>query len=399
MNRRDFLEHCAGLAAVSPFFALLAQGCKLEEEGPLSGWDVNFSGRVLVLGAGACGLAAGYVLDRYGIDFQVLEASSQIGGRVRRAPDFADFPIDLGAEWIHQHPSVLADLIDDPGRKGSIDVVPFSPDSAYVWNHDKLTRYNWGANYYSEYKFRTSTWFGFLEDHIARPITDRILLDRPAVEVDSSGPNVRVLDALGTTHEADALVVTLPMAVLQNDGLAFTPPLPSSHARAIAAARMPNGLKVFLKFSCKFYPDVLLVGNPLSAEAHEKVIYDAAFRKGSDQNILALFCVGDAADGYTSLDSDQDIVDRLLGELDEMFDGEASRTYQKHVVQNWSLEPFIQGSYNYGFPGVKGAIRTLKQPVDRRIYFAGEALSFDNGATVPGAMESAYDAVERLLLG
>ena len=107
MNRRDLLKLSAS------FPVLGAMGC-----GPSTGrywdFDVRFEGKAVVVGAGASGLAAGYLLDRYGVDFEILEANDRYGGRVKRDDDLADFPIDLGAEWIHQDPVVLADLVDDP---------------------------------------------------------------------------------------------------------------------------------------------------------------------------------------------------------------------------------------------------------------------------------------------
>jgi len=42
-------------------------------------------------------------------------------------------------------------------------------------------------------------------------------------------------------------------------------------------------------------------------------------------------------------------------------------------------------------------VRHLTAPIDGRIYFSGEALSIDNQATVPGAMQSAHGAVKNLL--
>ena len=57
---------------------------------------------VLIIGAGAAGITAGHLLAERGVDFEILEASSTHGGRVRKVDDFVDFPIDIGGEWIHQ---------------------------------------------------------------------------------------------------------------------------------------------------------------------------------------------------------------------------------------------------------------------------------------------------------
>ena len=60
--------------------------------------------------------------------------------------------------------------------------------------------------------------------------------------------------------------------------------------------------------------------------------------------------------------------------------------------------PYTQGAYSWDFDGDRWDImEALKAPVDKRLFFAGEAMSFDNQATVPGAMQSGYEATRMLL--
>ena len=63
---------------------------------------LNVVVKIIVIGAGAAGLTAGHLLEQRGIEFEILEAAPIYGGRVRKLEGFADFPIDLGAEWIHR---------------------------------------------------------------------------------------------------------------------------------------------------------------------------------------------------------------------------------------------------------------------------------------------------------
>ncbi|MYD09208.1 MAG: FAD-dependent oxidoreductase [Chloroflexi bacterium] len=57
--------------------------------------------RVLVIGAGIAGLSAAWHLREAGIAATVLEARDRIGGRVWTCRDFADIPVEFGAELIH----------------------------------------------------------------------------------------------------------------------------------------------------------------------------------------------------------------------------------------------------------------------------------------------------------
>ncbi|MBX2802393.1 MAG: FAD-dependent oxidoreductase [Myxococcales bacterium] len=395
MKRRDLLAGGLALGAAGPALSLLGSCARA---GRLH-WDVDvrFTGRTLVIGAGAAGLAAGYLLDRYGADYEILEAASRVGGRVKRLEGFADFPIDLGAEWIHADPALLSRMVDDPDVQGSIDLIRYSPQTTRIWNGSRLTRANWIRAFYGEYKFERTTWYGFLEDYILPASEGRIRLDTAVTTIDTTGDRIAVGLSDGTVEEADRVVVTVPLKILQEGDIAFTPELPDWKRQAIDAVTIPDGLKVFLEMAEPFYPD-LTVLNALSAEgATDHLAYDAAFRKEASRHVLALFCVGRQATDYVSLD-DAGIVDRLVARLDEAFEGAASRSLLQAHVQNWSAEPTIRGAYSYDWEGSYTAIiDDLRRTVDQRVYWAGEAMSAEAVSTVHGAMQTAYDAVTELL--
>ena len=77
---------------------------------------------VVVIGAGAAGLAAARDLADKGLNVVVLEARERIGGRVFtwHEPE-NDLPIELGAEFIHGSADEVNDLLDEAGL-ASIDV-------------------------------------------------------------------------------------------------------------------------------------------------------------------------------------------------------------------------------------------------------------------------------------
>lgn len=53
---------------------------------------VNFSGKVLIIGAGSAGMMAAYTFQQYGIDFALIEAGPTFGGRVKKNNDIHGFP-------------------------------------------------------------------------------------------------------------------------------------------------------------------------------------------------------------------------------------------------------------------------------------------------------------------
>jgi len=72
------------------------------------------SSEVLVVGAGAAGIAAARMLHEQGVNVAVIEARNRIGGRVWTLhPADAPLPIELGAEFIHGRAPGLDQLLAD----------------------------------------------------------------------------------------------------------------------------------------------------------------------------------------------------------------------------------------------------------------------------------------------
>ncbi|HEY4307385.1 MAG TPA: NAD(P)/FAD-dependent oxidoreductase [Gemmatimonadaceae bacterium] len=77
---------------------------------------------VVVIGAGAAGLAAARALDAAGLDVVVLEARERIGGRILTLRDAnTSVPIELGAEFIHGSTPELDEILDQ-AQLASVDI-------------------------------------------------------------------------------------------------------------------------------------------------------------------------------------------------------------------------------------------------------------------------------------
>jgi len=326
----------------------------------------------------------------------VLEASMRIGGRLKKSADFCDFPLDLGGEWVQTDASVLNELSQrsDADRRA----IPYEPMTAAWWDGAELSAYNsLATSWRGESRFESTTWFDFFNDYMTPAVADRVCLGCQVTSIDYSGEQVTVRTASGDEHKAWYVLVTVPLQILKDGDIAFTPALPASKKDALDACRMPDGIKMFLEFSERFYPDVIAFNDP-DIQDEERVYYNVALDKGSQQNVLGLFAVGRPAENYTRFSSDDDLLAHVLGELDAMFEGAASRTYIKHLTQDWSKEPFIRGSYliiddNDGY-----LPETLAQSIDDKVFFAGEAYSAqDNWGFAHVAARAAYRAVERIV--
>ncbi|MEO1436502.1 MAG: NAD(P)/FAD-dependent oxidoreductase [Bacteroidota bacterium] len=392
MNRKEFLRNSALFGLSIPFFSTLLAGCQKNE---LLFEDIpsNFDGKVLIIGAGAAGITAGYILQRQGIDFEILEAAPVYGGRIKKIDGFADFPIDLGGEWIHTDPKILAELLKDPSTETTVDIINYNPQDIYVCRNNKLVPRHFATYFYAEHKFKSSTWFDFFDEYFVPKVRDRMILNTPVNRIDYSGDQVQI-QAGQQTFKADKVVVTVPVKILQEGMIQFMPQLPNDFLAALDTIDIPPIMKVFMEFSERFFPDIVLLDGLFQ---QNDILYDAGFGKDSNRYILGLFTIGDFPAELTQL-SEEDLKNRLLTLLDELFDGKASQTYIKHIVQDWNKEPFIQGSYSHFEAGYAATIDALRQPLDNKIFFAGEALTRSgNTSTVHGASQSAYEVIEELL--
>ena len=397
MTRKEFIEASLLMGIGLPLFShtvLAAQGKSSSHPRP-------FSGRVVIIGAGAAGLTAGYLLKRHGVDFQIIEAAPVYGGRLKKVDDFADFPIDLGAEWIHTHPKILGGIIGNEEAAARVETIVYNPKSISSWKNDKLIAHNYLSMFYSEWKFKRSTWFDFFETFVLPEISDHLLLNTPITKINYDADRVVLSSVDGRIFEANKALVTVPVSILKSGLLDFQPPLPAHRQAAIDSIAMGDGIKIFVKFKERFYPHMLAFGNIFNAlKAEDKFMYDAALGKPSNHHILGLFAINDKAAAYTQLPTEEAIMDKWLSELDQMFDDQASKHYERHVLQNWSKEPFIQGAYSHAFDGhQKKIVSTITEPLRDKIYFAGEAFSIKDQSMVHGACGSAAATVAKILEG
>lgn len=57
----------------------------------------------------------------------------------------------------------------------------------------------------------------------------------------------------------------------------------------------------------------------------------------------------------------------MLAELDEVIDGQATRSYQRHIVQDWNAEPYVGTAYLADVPSLSIS-RRLAVPVPDRLF-------------------------------
>lgn len=393
MTRKDFIKACGILGISLPFQSVLA-ACSTDENETITN---NFNGKVLIIGAGPAGMASAYLLAQQGIDFQILEASPTYGGRIKHNTTFADFPISLGAEWLHVDRSELTAIVNDDavnittvtqGYQGS-DTIGYYENGNY--NTDTLA--SWGA--FIDQKFIGSSWLDFFETYIVPSIQSKFIFNTEVTAINYQDTKVTLTTNGSETFEADKLIVAVPLKVLQNNRINFTPALSSSKQQAIQNAPIWGGIKVFIEFTTKFYPVFLEFADSETANG-QRLYYDAAYGQNSTKHILGLFAVGQQAEQYQNLSGNAQR-DYILNELDAVFNGAATQNYVNHIVQNWNDDPFIGAAY-LADNASSSISSILSTSINNKVYFAGDAYTQeDDWSAVHNAVRSARDAVREVI--
>ena len=385
MTRQEFIKICGLLGMSISFQPSIAS----QKHNSIS----NFDGKVLIIGAGAAGLTAGYQLAQKGIDFEIIEASTVHGGRMKQTKEFVDFPIPLGAEWLHVRRGIFDEIVNNQKVKITTKTKPYNKnvDSALYEGYEISLR---GIGFKIEQKFINSSWLDFFDEYITPAVVGKINLDEIVTSIDYGQEKVEV-KTKNSKFTADKVIFTAPVKMLQKETITFTPVLPSYKLKAVQNVTVWDGFKAFIEFTEKFYPEA--VGFKIKPRsAGQKLYYDVAYGQDSKRNVLGLFSVGTGTLPYRKL-SHQELKVYMLKELDELFDGKASPNYINHISQNWNEEPFINGAYINDRES-PSRIRALGKSIDKKIFFAGTCYTMgEDWGSVHTAARSAIRAVNELL--
>lgn len=294
MDRRHFIKQSTllsigGLLIPSTFLSTCRKENLFE--------DINYDGKVIIIGAGAAGLYAAYILKSKGINFQILEASSKYGGRLGKLTGFANFPIDTGAQWLHGKNSILGDLITKSNTTITLDdsetkywfnnqLVNSLPQNTDIFEGDNLPDISYkdyalqkglgneykyiveniagdqGAaasrlsvfgnnqdeeNWISgddDFKFQ-ETFFDLFDKQIASEVKDKILLNTIVSKIDYSQSEIIITASNNRLFNADKVIITVPIPILKSGDIQFIPSLQNEKTNAFSKIGMDAGMKVF----------------------------------------------------------------------------------------------------------------------------------------------------------
>jgi len=436
ITRRDFLSASAALAVV-PGLSGRAWAAPLPREAD-----------IVVIGAGAAGIAAARRIAAANRKVIVLEATSQIGGRCITDAATFDVPFDRGARWLHNpdtNPMIRLT------RSAGLEVVPaplgqkirVGRRNARAGEVEELlatlVRANRAIDDASRGKIDVSCaaalpkelgdWAGTIEFLLGANATGKDLkeisaIDRsraqdrsaalacrqglgtliaklgeglpvsvstPATRIAWSGRDVTVETPAGKIA-ARAAIVTASSNVLTSGNIKFTPDIPK---RTLDAAS---------KVSLGSYDHITLQlpGNPLGLSRDDVVI-----EQSKDFRTAFLFanmggsslCSIDIAGAFgrdLSAQGEAAMVAFAVEWLSKLFGSDVAKAVKKSSTTRWNAAPFALGAMSAAIPGGQPSRKILMEPVGS-MFLAGEAAHETLWGTVDGAWESGERAAEAAL--
>jgi monoamine oxidase len=436
ITRRDFLAASAA-SVVAPVLGGRAWAAPLPRE-------VD----IVVIGAGAAGIAAARRIVAANRKVIVLEATGQIGGRCITDTTTFDVPFDRGARWIHNpdtNPMIRL------ARGAGLDVVPaplgqkirIGRRNARAGEVEELlatlVRANRAIDDASRGKADVSCasvlpkdmgdWAGTVEFLFGANATGKdlkelsaidkiraqdrsaalacrqglgtlvaklgeglpISLATPATRLSWSGRDVTVETPAGKIA-ARAAILTASSNVLTSGALKFTPDLPK---RMLDAAS---------KVSLGSYDHIVLQlqGNPLGLSRDDVVIEQAKDARTAFMianmggSALCSIDVAGAFGRDLSARGEPAMLAFAVEWLAKLFGSDVAKTVRKSSATRWDAAPFALGAMSAAVPGGQGSRKILMEPVGS-LFFAGEAAHETLWGTVDGAWESGERAAEAAL--
>lgn len=396
---------------------------------------------VVIVGAGAAGIAAGRRLMRAGASALMLEARGRIGGRAHTFMGAA--PVDLGCGWLHSGDrnvwTAIAEAMGwaidrtpapwerQSGDQGISDVDQAAFRRAFAAFEKRIDEEAErgearAASYFLESGNPANVLINAVFAYISGASLDQIDA-RDYARYDDDGVNWRVRDGYGamiaaygadvpvwletivravdfsgaavkldTTRgmlEARTAIVTVPTSRL--GAIAFYPHLPEKRA---AAEALPLGHAEKLYFALKDAEEFPVDGHLFAGEQRSEM--GTYHLRPMGRPLIEAFFGGDLSKGLAEAGPEA-MAAYAKEELAAVLGSSFPARLTVLASSAWSTDPHAMGGYSYAKPGFADQRAVLAAPVENRVFFAGEACSRDRYSTAHGAYETGFAAAEQAL--
>ena len=435
MNRRKLLARGAALAAVplAGPYAALGQGAEAD---------------VIIIGAGAAGIAAARRIAEAGRSYALIEASGRVGGRAFTDTTIFGVPFDVGAHWIHTpslHPLSAfgraagldiyrapdhARLFRDGAEASDADTEHFFAavkrgESAIVatgeagrdvaaarvlpnlgdWTQaasfalgpfscakelEEVSTVDFAQSEEKDEDDFCRQGFGTLVAKLAAPLSVR--LGTVAQTVDLGGHLVSVATDRGTL-KGRVVIVAVPPSLIAAGKLRILPRLPDRCRTAVETITLGSYDHIAFDLS----------GNPAGLQTDELVYFKV---EGSrSYGLLARINGGSLNSLEVAGSVAEDLANEppeaarafLMEALTDEFGGRTAEQVGRVHATRWNREPFALGAFTCALPGYAHMRQAFMEIVSDRLIFAGEHAHETLWGSVGGAWLSGERAARQAL--
>jgi monoamine oxidase len=402
------------------------------------------STKIVIVGAGAAGLTAAKELQRLEQDFLLLEASHRIGGRAHTEDLAPGMPFDLGPHWLME-PSinplmplaerdqlrldkdnkhytagrffddgewlpkdidrelatywdkqfdVMAQLGNGDQDRSVLDVIDnddrwatyfhglyakeFTRDVDQASAKDPMTFVS------KEEDLAVASGFGNLVAQYGANVP--VTLNSAVLKIDSSGPRLKLDTVKGRIH-ADKVVLTVSNGVLAARDIEFSPALPDWKLDAIDGLPLGSHTRIAMMFDKPVLREL-----PAFFTVNTSGDGPIAFRNQPFGYDYVEVVTGGRMGEWMEKSGERTTIEFVLAKLREAAGSKAIPDPVRHIVSAWNQDAWVKGAYSCARPGASEQRPILAQPIDERIFFAGEATTSAAYASVHGACISGRDA-------
>ncbi|KAK1552633.1 hypothetical protein Q3G72_020636 [Acer saccharum] len=226
----------------------------------------------------------------------------------------------------------------------------------------------------------------------------RLQLNKVVREIQHSRNGVVVVKTEdGCVYEANYVILSASIGVLQSDLISFKPPLPRWKTEAIEKCDVMVYTKIFLKFPYKFWP--CGPEKEFFIYAHERRGYYTFWQHMENaypgSNILVV-TLTNGESKRVEAQSDEETLEEAMEVLRDMF-GPSIPNATDILVPRWWNNRFQRGSYsNYPIISDNQVVNSIKAPVGR-IFFTGEHTSEKFNGYVHGGYLAGIDTGKTLV--
>ena len=228
---------------------------------------------------------------------------------------------------------------------------------------------------------------------------DSIILNNPVIKIDySNNEYVEVLTQSNNIFKAKKVIVTCSLGILKANKIHFNPPLPQNKQNAIKNIGFGMMNKVILQFSEAFWDPNChsfgIISEPI------RIPYWLNHLKICGDNVIVGFMAGEFP-LQTQVEnwSNEKILEYSLELLSSCFPGvKLQDKLIDYYITRWENDEWILGSYSYIHKNTSlEDFIALNEPIQGKVFFAGEHTSNEDIGYVHGALKSGLNVASKIL--